>query len=377
MTVRQPGSTGWRMAVWAWPLLALVLASCVDGTSRLSYLPPPDPPPIPQRKPPLSPAVTVQMIEPPIQANLSPRPGAVAKVISVRRGAAEPFVYVVQPGDTVYGVSRKLGVPLREVMDANALKPPYTLSVSQQLRIANPRRHVIARGETMYGISRGYGVEMTELVRLNRIAPPYTISPGASLVLPAAALRGPAPRATPAASKPKTTRIANTARKLDPPAKTAPGAVQKASVRVVAKPARLAVIPRPPPRAGSKFQWPAKGKLLATFGPKQGGLHNDGINIAAPRGAPVRAAENGVVIYSGNELRGFGNLILIKHAGGWVTAYAHTEGIRVARGQKVKRGQTIAKIGSSGNVSRPQLHFEIRKGSRAVDPRRYLNGKTA
>ncbi len=278
-----------------------------------------------------------------------------------------PFAYVVQRGDTVYGISRKLGVPLREVIDANVLTPPYSLRVSQSLRIPNPRRHAVRRGETVYGISRDYGVEMTELVRLNGIAPPYTISLGAQLVLPAAAIGAP-PRTVPTADAPG---------KLDPPAKTAPGAVQKAAVQAPAKPARLAAIPQPPPRAGSKFLWPAKGKLLATFGPKQGGLHNDGINIAAPRGAPVRAAENGVVVYSGNELRGFGNLILIKHAGGWVTAYAHTEEIRVGRGQKVKRGQTIAKVGSSGNVSRPQLHFEIRKGSRAVDPRRFLGKKLA
>ncbi len=348
---------GRRKVVWAWPLVALVLAACVGGNSRLSSLPPPDPPPIPQRKPPLPPAVLALLSKP-----LPSIPRA-----KVNQRPAAPFAYVVQPGDTVYGISRKLGVPLREVIDANALKPPYTLSVSRSLRISNPRRHAVRRGETVYGISRGYGVEMTELVRLNGIAPPYRISPGASLVLPAA----------PRGGTPRFARAVEAPGKLDPPVKTAPGAVRKASARAPAKPARLAVIPRPPPRAGSKFLWPAKGRLLTTFGPKQGGLHNDGINIAAPRGAPVRAAENGVVVYSGNELRGFGNLILIKHAGGWVTAYAHTEGIRVQRGQKVTRGQTIAKIGSSGNVSRPQLHFEIRRGSRAVDPRRFLRRKTA
>lgn len=350
----KPRVSKWRKAVWVWPFAASVLLACGGGSSRLTYLPPPDPPPIPQRRPPLPPAMAARLspAPPQVKTRPPPRPALAAKV---------PFTYVVRAGDTVYGVSRKLGVPLRAVIDANDLKPPYSLRVSQSLRIPNPRRHVIKRGETMYGISRGYGVELTELVRLNRIAAPYTLTPGASLVLPAA------PNA----------QAANLPRKLDPVAKTAPGKVLKAAVRVPARPARLAVIPKPPPRAGSKFQWPAQGKLLATFGPKKGGLHNDGINIAGPRGAPVRAAENGVVIYSGNELRGFGNLILIKHAGGWVTAYAHTEKIGVARGQKVKRGQTIATIGSSGNVSRPQLHFEIRKGSRAVDPRRFLGKKTA
>ena len=107
-------------------------------------------------------------------------------------------------------------------------------------------------------------------------------------------------------------------------------------------------------------------------GPKKNGLHNDGINIAAPRGAPVLAAENGVVAYAGNELRGFGNLLLIKHADGWMTAYAHTESLLVGPGDRVRRGQIVARVGDSGSVATPQLHFEIRKGTRAVNPSRLL-----
>jgi murein DD-endopeptidase MepM/ murein hydrolase activator NlpD len=139
----------------------------------------------------------------------------------------------------------------------------------------------------------------------------------------------------------------------------------------------LAAIPAPPPRAGGKFLWPVQGRTIAGYGRKKNGLHNDGINIAAPRGAPVQAAENGVVAYIGNELRGFGNLILIRHAGGWVTAYAHNAGFLVRRGDTVKRGQVIARIGSSGNVATPQLHFEIRKGARSVDPTRFLGPQRA
>lgn len=282
--------------------------------------------------------------------------------------ANSPYAYVVQPGDTVYGIARKLGVPLREVMDANALSPPYTLSVAQTLRIPNPRRHTVKRGDTVYGISRAYSVEMSELVRLNGIAPPYTISPGGTLVLPATpgvavAQGGVQGGAEDALGEPPP--------KLDPPAETAPRDVQKAAVTPAA-PARLAAIPKPPPRTSGKFLWPVNGRVLAGYGPKKGGLHNDGINIAAPRGAPVMAAENGVVAYIGNELRGFGNLILVKHADGWVTAYAHADEILVSRGQQVRRGQKIASVGSTGNVSAPQLHFEIRRGSRAVDPRRHL-----
>jgi murein DD-endopeptidase MepM/ murein hydrolase activator NlpD len=128
----------------------------------------------------------------------------------------------------------------------------------------------------------------------------------------------------------------------------------------------------PAARGGERFLWPVKGKIISNFGPKKGGLNNDGINISAPAGTSVVAADNGVVAYAGNELRGFGNLLLIRHADGWVTAYAHNEKLLVKRGEKVKRGQAIAQIGSTGNVAAPQLHFEIRKGTDPVDPLKYL-----
>ena len=114
--------------------------------------------------------------------------------------------------------------------------------------------------------------------------------------------------------------------------------------------------------------------MISRFGPKAGGLHNDGLNIAAPRGTPIRAAENGVVVYAGSELEGFGNMVLLKHADGYVTAYAHAADVLVDRGDTVRRGQAIARIGSTGNVDRPQLHFEIRKGRRAIDPKTRLAG---
>ena len=103
-----------------------------------------------------------------------------------------------------------------------------------------------------------------------------------------------------------------------------------------------------------------------------GSLHNDGINISAPRGAAVRAAEDGVVAYAGNELGGYGNLVLVRHAGGWTSAYAHNEKLLVSRGNTVRRGQVIALVGSSGNVTTPQTHFELRRGARAVDPLKSL-----
>lgn len=121
--------------------------------------------------------------------------------------------------------------------------------------------------------------------------------------------------------------------------------------------------------------WPVSGKLISGFGPKPGNLRNDGINISAPAGSPVRAAENGVVAYAGNELRGYGNMLLVRHDGGWVTAYAHNSKLLVELGAVVARGEVIARVGESGNVDRPQTHFELRRGDKAVDPRAYLSWK--
>ena len=136
--------------------------------------------------------------------------------------------------------------------------------------------------------------------------------------------------------------------------------------------------PRASPRSAevtgaTEFRWPAKGRVIAGFGGKGGG--NDGINIALPEGTPVKAAEGGVVAYAGNELKGYGNLVLIRHPDGWVSAYAHNGDLKVKRGEQVARGQTIAISGQSGNVSSPQLHFELRKGSTPVDPMPHLSGQ--
>jgi murein DD-endopeptidase MepM/ murein hydrolase activator NlpD len=138
-----------------------------------------------------------------------------------------------------------------------------------------------------------------------------------------------------------------------------------------------APIPAPPPISGDGFIWPVQGKIISAFGTKDQGHQNDGINISAARGTPVRATENGVVAYAGNELRGFGNLVLIRHADGWITAYAHNEELLVRRGQIVRKGQDIATVGSSGGVGEPQLHFQMRQGKNAVDPTKQLRAGSA
>jgi len=122
------------------------------------------------------------------------------------------------------------------------------------------------------------------------------------------------------------------------------------------------------------FRWPVRGRVIAGYGARTSGKQNDGINVAVPEGTPVKAADDGVVTYAGSELKGYGNLVLIKHNNGFVTAYAHASELLVKRGDAIKRGQIIAKSGQTGEVQSPQLHFEIRKGSTPVDPTQILNG---
>jgi murein DD-endopeptidase MepM/ murein hydrolase activator NlpD len=259
--------------------------------------------------------------------------------------------HTVVRGNTVYSIARLYGVPVRSIIEANRLKPPYLLKVGDQLRLPRRRTHRVAKGDTVYSISRQYGVPMSELMRVNGIQPPYTIVVDQELSVPSGTAHS--------------TQVTRTS----PPA--APTPAPRATPKP-ATPSQVAALPSPPPRTGRLFLWPVKGKLLSNFGGQPGGRHNDGINIAARRGATVVAAESGVVAYAGNELRGFGNLLLIKHADGFMTAYAHNDALLVARGQKVRKGDAIARVGSSGSVGEPQLHFEIRKGRKAVDPIGYL-----
>lgn len=260
-------------------------------------------------------------------------------------------IHEVVRGNTVYSISRLYGVPVRAIIETNQLRPPYLLKVGDRLRISSPRTHRVARGETVYSISRRYGVAMNELTRTNGIRPPYTIAVGQELVIPADSVQVARTPAQPPAAAPK------------PPPRPRE---EKPTPR------QVAALPNPPARTGRLFSWPVSGTVLVRFGRQAGGRHNDGINIKAARGTTVVAAESGVVAYAGNELRGFGNLLLIKHADGFMTAYAHTDALLVTRGQKVKKGEAIARVGSSGSVASPQLHFEIRKGRKAVDPLRYL-----
>jgi murein DD-endopeptidase MepM/ murein hydrolase activator NlpD len=255
-------------------------------------------------------------------------------------------------GDTVYGLSRRHRVPVRAIIEANRLRPPYHLKAGQRVVLPRGRQHTVRRGETFYGIARQYGVNPYRMARANGLRPPYDIRAGQKLVLAEKS----------AAKTKRPVRTSATAQRKTPVIRRRPAASPPPAVA------------RPPAATGKGFIWPVRGRVISGFGAKAKGLRNDGINIASRRGAPVVAAENGVVVYAGNELRGFGNLLLIKHSGGWVTAYAHTGKILVKRGARVAKGQKIATVGSTGSVKNPQLHFEMRRGRVARDPQKYLRG---
>lgn len=227
--------------------------------------------------------------------------------------------------------------------------------------------HRARAGETVYSIARVYGVDAYALVSLNKLSPPFDLYQGQRLLIPG---RGPPSSFVTA----------------DPPSRSSRGestatagrdvAAGQAETRAADKTLRSQT-GSASASAGGGFLWPVEGRIISDFGAKGGGRFNDGINIAAPTGTAVRAADDGVVAYAGNELRGFGNMLLIKHPGGWVTAYAHNQELLVRRGEGVGRGQVIARVGSTGGVDQPQLHFELRKGKKAVDPLDYLRRPSA
>lgn len=206
----------------------------------------------------------------------------------------------------------------------------------------------VEAGDTLYGLARRLGVTARRLIEANGLAAPYDLLIGQKLTVPGS-------------ERPAVAEDASTgAGDSGPPV-----------------PVTTAIVPPllPDSRAeeGLRFAWPVEGRTISSFGPKSGGRHNDGINISAPAGTPVRAAEDGVVAYAGDEVEGYGNLVLLRHAEGWVSAYAHNAENLVSRGQTVLKGDVIASVGASGGVSRPQSHFELRRGTEAVDPLPYLS----
>ncbi len=308
----------------------------------------------------------------------------------------------VNRGDTLSGLAEQNNVPVQAVIAMNNMQKPFRIYPGQQLKIPAFRNHSVRPGETLYAISRVYDLETAEVAHFNFMSAPYTLMPGAKLQIPiknqgevrvasASSTQWITPTATAAPQAKKTVVINSLPEVVDvpksetvpavvtsapsaaapapkaAPAKTEPG-YQVAKLDIPPVPKRQYSIKTPPKRSGKSFAWPVKGQIISGFGKKKTGFHNDGLNIAVKQGTPIRAAENGVVSYVGNEMRSFGNLLLISHADGYVTAYGHTDRAVVAKGDAVKKGDIIAYAGSSGSVTESQLHFEIRKKGRAINP---------
>jgi len=315
--------------------------------------------------------------------------------------------HVVMPGETVSELAALYGVPSRDLVALNSLPPPYTIYVGQVLRLprsaapepGSGQTHVVARGETLSGIAAAYDVRLGDLVALNDTADPQRLHVGTTLRLPAGAMppstpptriARPQPAPTPArptageptrqtAAAPDTTDVASLPVNASlpvsrPPApaparQASPAPVEPAvAERDAARQRDLAAVPAPS-LSGEGFLWPlTTGEVIGSFGSKPDGRRNDGINIAAPAGSLVRAVENGLVVYADEDLAAFGRMLLVRHADGYLSAYAHNDTLLVTRGDVVARGQPIAKVGRSGDVVEPQLHFEIRRGKTPIDP---------
>jgi murein DD-endopeptidase MepM/ murein hydrolase activator NlpD len=340
----------------------------------------------------------------------------------------------VQPGDTLYGLSKTHRVSISELMTLNNLPGP-NLKPGQKLALPAGRRtpraplrvaaapspttdapvglagpasapnlrgpapssaastppdwagtHTVASGESLYGIARRYRVKVAELQAVNGINDPRKVMPGSALKVPGSAVTdatatGPGAAAAPAPAAivraPAADRTAPIPR---PTIINAQGQSERgleegadaAQTRVASAEPLAVTAEQPAAVPTGRFRWPVKGKVISGFGPRPGAPHNDGINIAVPAGTDVAAAEAGVVAYAGSELKGYGNLVLVRHENNWVSAYAHNQQLLVKRGDKVRRGQVIAKAGATGTVDRPQVHFELRQGSKPVDPMPYL-----
>jgi murein DD-endopeptidase MepM/ murein hydrolase activator NlpD len=223
-------------------------------------------------------------------------------------------------------------------------------------------------------IARRNHISVVELARANGLAPTARLKLGMKINVPSRSVAAaqPARPATVAAVQP-------VAAPVPPVTRLATAADTQKARLAQASAADEPVAPSPVKAAEATgalptFRWPARGKVIAAYGAKTNGKVNDGINLAVPEGTPIKAADDGVVAYAGNELKGYGNLVLVRHNNGYVTAYAHASELDVKRGDVVKRGQVIAKSGQSGEVQSPQLHFEIRKGSTPVDPLQFLSG---
>jgi len=326
---------------------------------------------------------------------------------------------IVQKGDTLYSISKKNAVPLRDLIESNNLEPPYSLKAGSVLKVSSPNYHESREGDTLYSISRIYDMKVNDVIALNNLKFPYSIYPGEKIKVtkktdenknvdikksdknPQLASESSAKTEKnilkPSDEKTKEISEKKHSKEIEKygfkPSEIRAEEINKRNNLTNSKTAQNIINPtkneivetklsinKPIDKDALKkitnktnrFSWPVRGEVISKFGPKSAGLYNDGINIKAPEGQIVGSSEDGIVAYVGNELKGYGNLVIIKHSGGWISAYAHLKNSIVERGQKITKGQKIGNVGNSGKVKFPQLYFGLRKGRDAVNPENYL-----
>tara|TARA_B100000963_G_scaffold354286_1_gene370506 strand:- start:343 stop:1239 length:897 start_codon:yes stop_codon:yes gene_type:complete len=255
--------------------------------------------------------------------------------------------YKVTSGDNLYSISRKFKIPIQDLIKVNNISQPYKIFPNQKIYIPINQIHKIEKGDTLYSISRKYQTNVFHLSELNNISNVNNIKVGQDLVIPF-----------------------QNSKKIKPKKRKK---LFKKDKKIISKEQNLKTVNNQHTHASNRrFIWPVKGKIIAKYGESKKGFYNDGINIDSKEGTRVLSSDDGQVIYSGNEIPGYGNLILIKHNKNWITAYAHLNEVFTKKGRKVKKGEKIGSVGNTGNVRIPQLHFEIRKGKESVDPLKLL-----
>jgi len=261
-------------------------------------------------------------------------------------------IVTAEQGDTIYTIAARYQVSPRAIVEDNEIGPPYLLTAGQQLSLRPQRFHIVFPGDSAASIAERYGVSEEQIAVANGLTMPMKLSFGQQLALPAEpyfVISGGDPASAPSVEAPAA------------PAVTTVSNPAPARKRFVA------------PETGGDFMWPVKGEVITEFGPAERGVHNDGINIAAAEGTEIVSAAAGTVAFVGKEIKSFGTLVLVKHKDNVITAYAHLDAVMVKEGDAIAMGQPIGTVGRTGKVDTPQLHFEIRKARRPIDPRTLIS----
>lgn len=280
---------------------------------------------------------------------------------------------IVKEGETIQIIAMDYNVAKEDIIKLNNLTRPYSLTPGQRINLPSYQIHIVEGSETIYDIAEKYKVRPENIIELNTLIYPYDLKSNDKIRIP---LHRENPEEIIITSLPNETIIPEVTigneikeNKLTVPdlPNSSPKELEfkneKKIVDIVANP-------------NSEFIWPTQGKIISKFGsPKASGGKNDGIDISATLGSPVKSSRAGTIAYAGDELEGYGNLVIIKHPDNWITAYGNLQEIAVKKGQKVTIGQLVGKIGQSGGVKSPRLHLEMRKGKTRVDPLKFLPKK--